>query len=320
MKERLDYIDKAKGFLIIITVIGHIWQSGYIHNIIYAFHMPAFFAISGMLMCYTKSYRKHFLEFVTGRIYSFGIPFVFIEILGCLADIMRHGITLNIKGYLYNTLTLNFNDPNLWFLVDLFWVEIIFVVLKKVLKNDKAMWIACIVLFVISVSLPEGNMYINRSVSIFRYYMFFMTGFYGNKILSKWNLPAFCSATVLIFVIAVVFGKRSNGYFSVANIAFLVSGVCGTYIVLQLGKFDYRKIINKILTITGMNTIIIYGTHHIIYLAVGIIIGVTDYACTPISVGIVILVAVAVLEVPTVYIINRWLPFLAGKCRRKAIM
>ena len=33
--------------LIILVVIGHIWQDGYVHNFIYNFHMPAFFVISG---------------------------------------------------------------------------------------------------------------------------------------------------------------------------------------------------------------------------------------------------------------------------------
>ena len=49
-KNRLDYIDRAKGILIILVVIGHIWQSGPVFNTIYVFHMPAFFVISGLLL------------------------------------------------------------------------------------------------------------------------------------------------------------------------------------------------------------------------------------------------------------------------------
>ena len=41
--KRLDYLDRAKGILIILVVIGHIWQSGPVFNVIYSFHMPAFF-------------------------------------------------------------------------------------------------------------------------------------------------------------------------------------------------------------------------------------------------------------------------------------
>ena len=55
MAIRLDYLDKAKGILIILVVIGHIWQSGPVFNIIYAFHMPAFFFISGLFSKKTVS-------------------------------------------------------------------------------------------------------------------------------------------------------------------------------------------------------------------------------------------------------------------------
>ncbi len=317
MKKRIDYIDKAKGILIILTVIGHIWQSGYVHNVIYSFHMPAFFVISGMLLCYTQSYKKDYLKFVLSRIYSFGIPFVFIEVLGCLTDIIRHGRTLNFKGYIYNTLTLNFNDSNLWFLMELFLVEIIFVAVKKIAKDDKIVWCICVCLFLISVSLPEGNHYINILVSTFRYFGFFTIGFYGNKILVKKNWFLILISLITVFLVAAVFGKRVDGYLSVANIAFLISGLCGTYMTLQFGKVNFTEKINNFILSVGMNTIIIYGTHHIYYAIVGVILGITDYATTPIWAGIIMLLIVTALEIPTIYIINRWFPFLAGKRKKK---
>lgn len=50
MKERLDFIDIAKGILIVLVVVGHVWQSGPVFDTIYAFHMPGFFIIGGMLL------------------------------------------------------------------------------------------------------------------------------------------------------------------------------------------------------------------------------------------------------------------------------
>lgn len=135
MKERLDYMDRARGILIILMVIGHIWQSGFIFDTIYAFHMPAFFVISGMLMQHTRASEKPFGQLLKGKILSYGIPFLWIELLGVLTDILRHGVTLNVKGYLFNTLTFNFNDPNLWFLADLFLIEILVVGMVKLAKK-----------------------------------------------------------------------------------------------------------------------------------------------------------------------------------------
>ena len=54
-KQRLIWADSLKGILIVLVVLGHAIQGVYgedvesnrIWNIIYSFHMPAFFAISG---------------------------------------------------------------------------------------------------------------------------------------------------------------------------------------------------------------------------------------------------------------------------------
>ncbi len=319
MKERLDYIDKAKGILILLTVIGHIWQKGFVHNLIYAFHMPAFFVISGILLSYTQSYRKDYLLFVQERIFAFGIPFAFIEFLGCCTDILRHGVTQNVKGYLYNTLTLHFNDPNLWFLMDLFLVEIFFVLAIKALKDERAVCAVCVLLFIVSGVLPEGNNYIDTMISTFRYYLYFTVGFYGHRKLKKWNLPVFLGAVAIVVLAASVFGKRADGYLSLKNIVFLASGISGTYMVLQIDRRKLPGICSSLLSAAGRNTIIIYGTHHIIYAAAGAMMGITDFASTPIPEGMVLLAVVAVLEVPIIYGINRWFPALAGKRRRKAV-
>lgn len=55
-KERVAYIDIAKGICIILVVAGHMIICGYalphgnaLNDLIYSFHMPAFFALSGMV-------------------------------------------------------------------------------------------------------------------------------------------------------------------------------------------------------------------------------------------------------------------------------
>ena len=65
MNKRKKYIDALKGFAIICVVVGHI-ANGYIgngtnaqvyhnmYNVIYSFHMPLFFTISGY--CFGKAY------------------------------------------------------------------------------------------------------------------------------------------------------------------------------------------------------------------------------------------------------------------------
>lgn len=318
MKERLDYIDRARGILIILMVIGHIWQSGFVFDTIYAFHMPAFFVISGMLMQHTRSYEKPFGQFLRAKIISYGIPFIWIELLGVLTDILRNGITLNAKGYLFNTLTFNFNDPNLWFLVNLFLLEVLVAGTIKLIKKPSIVCGTAGILFFVRYLLPTQLLYIGTFSSVLKYLPLFLAGFYGHEIWKKKHIPStvLCSAAVLVFA---VMGARIGATGKLwQDLAYMLSGCCGTYAVLTISQLLIPEKLKQVLAYAGKNTIIIYGTHHIYYAALGLLLGIRDFATTPIGVGMVMLAGVTVLEIPTIYIINRWLPFLAGKHKRRA--
>lgn len=55
--ERIAYIDIAKAFAIILVVMGHVVSTDTVAKaIIYSFHMPLFFVLSGMTLKYKKQY------------------------------------------------------------------------------------------------------------------------------------------------------------------------------------------------------------------------------------------------------------------------
>lgn len=319
MAKRLDYLDKAKGLLIILVVIGHIWQSGPVFNTIYAFHMPAFFVISGILLNETESYKKKFGAFLLSRLFAFGIPFIWIEILGCLTDIVRHGINLNVKGYLYNTVNLHFNDSNLWFLMDLFLIELLFFWLIRLLKKRSFLITAAVILFVLSLVLPKGSHYINTFCGVLHYNLFFACGFCGAELFKKLHIPVCIVSIAVVLAVGLILGREGERVLSLTTLAFLISGLCGAYAVIQIGKVSLPKLINQGLIKAGMNTILIFGTHHFYYAVIGALLGVTDFKTTPIVPGLIMLLGVAILEIPTIYLINRWAPWLAGKHRKKAL-
>lgn len=58
MKERIEYYDVAKGILILLVVLGHVFETGIINQYIYSFHMPAFFIISGIMQNYSSVLKK----------------------------------------------------------------------------------------------------------------------------------------------------------------------------------------------------------------------------------------------------------------------
>lgn len=324
MKERLDFIDIAKGILIVLVVVGHVWQSGPVFDTIYAFHMPGFFIIGGMLMQYTKAHEKPFGKFVLHKAVAYGIPFIWIEILGVLTDIIRNGATLNIKGYLYNTLMFNFNDPNLWFIVTLFLIELTVAAMVKLIKKP---WIICGIagiLFFARYAAPEDIPVLGTVIGAARYLPLFIVGFYGSSLLKKANAPAaaLCAAVVLgRALLESTLGAMGRIWL---DLSYLVSGCCGTYAVLCIGRWISLGTVCKALGavgrafgFAGRSSVVIYGTHHIIYVVLGMLLGVSDFASTPFGTGMIILVGTLLIEIPIVYVVNRWLPFLMGKPRRR---
>lgn len=317
MKERLDYIDRARGILIILMVIGHVWQSGFLFDTIYAFHMPAFFVISGILMHHTGSYQKPFGKFLTGKILAYGIPFIWIEILGVLTDILRNGATLNLKGYLYNTLTFNFNDPNLWFLADLFLIEVLVAAMMKFIKQPAVICALSAAAFLVRYALPTQVLYVGTLASVLKYLPLFLAGFFGHKYWKRVHIPAALLCTGLVLLRVVLGGSLQAAGSLVNDLAYVLGGLAGTYAVLCISQAAIPAALRKPLAYAGKNTILLFGTHHLYYAALGVLLGVRDFHTTPVITGLIILAGVALLEIPTIYAVNRWLPFLTGKIRRK---
>lgn len=62
-KDRIDYFDCCKGVLIIFVVLGHVMpEATDIHVWIYAWHMPAFFVVNGLLLTYVGFSNRPLLK------------------------------------------------------------------------------------------------------------------------------------------------------------------------------------------------------------------------------------------------------------------
>ena len=72
MSKRIEWIDIAKGILIVLVVLGHSEISGIAASVINSFHMAAFFFLAGLTIMWTSykinsryaeiSYSLHFQQ------------------------------------------------------------------------------------------------------------------------------------------------------------------------------------------------------------------------------------------------------------------
>lgn len=76
--KRFEYVDIAKGIGILLVVYAHIMLVGWSHRLIYAFHMPLFFFISGYLFNPRKFFS--FKEFIKKRFFRLLVPYFFYSI------------------------------------------------------------------------------------------------------------------------------------------------------------------------------------------------------------------------------------------------
>ena len=320
-KQRIEYIDVAKGLLIIMMVIAHIWQSGYVNIFIYNFHMSAFFIISGMLLNYSKTLQKSYFQIVKSRIFTIGIPFCFFEVCGCIMYYIRYGFHQNIKGFIYNTLHLDFNNGVNWFLFTIFFGELIFMALLKFCKKDLLIISAASVSLIVALITPlfVSDKYVIVAVRMLLCIALLAGGYYLNKYLQTKNVFTIILSFCVLLVLTICKVRVDVASLSFTNpLLFVLSSLCGVYLVLQTGKLLCKlPFINNIIKFFGENTLIILGTHNLLYVIIGNALGISDFAQTPLLLGLLLFCIVILLEVPIIYLLNRFAPFLVGKKIRK---
>lgn len=151
-KKRIAWIDVAKYIGIFLVILGHMESYTvaqehipylYLKNIIFAFHMPLFFFLSG----YTVKKRK-FFETLKKYSFSLLVPYVFFYFISWLYFILNN---IRYKIFDINILLIRpmigmfwgFNTPfctmvntPIWFLLDLFFCNILLSIIseKKLLR------------------------------------------------------------------------------------------------------------------------------------------------------------------------------------------
>ena len=200
MSKRIEYLDIAKGIGILLVVLGHNdfeVISLFAHQVIYSFHMPLFFFLSG----YFLNTSTPFFDFFKKRFHTLLKPYFFTIFLIYFTSIsfekmgFNTAITRIVKSLYGSGHYLDW--VQLWFLPQLFVVSLyafLFITLVSRLQNRWIRW--GILLAILAISLPFLNAFYPFQISIFgkTYELFglpfsldlvFLTGFFfilGNEL------------------------------------------------------------------------------------------------------------------------------------------
>jgi acyltransferase len=330
--KRVTWIDTCKGLGIFLVIVGHTMIEPSIRSNIYAFHMPLFFFLSGLLFSINK-YTK-FQQFLIAKIKSLIIPYVSFSIISVILIKYLIAQPFILKDFLISLFlskrnTIPFDEP-LWFLTSLFIVEIIFYFLIKYIKNKILLFSLIIMLSffaVIQLDAVQGTNILPWSVDQSLYFtIYFGIGyFFKNFLIDKMTVKSpllFCSAFIYVVFLFNpdwynnfwgIVGKQTHFF---ANISTYLN-----YVLWALLAIFAFVLLSHVLS--RLTFIQFLGRNSLILLALHVPLGFNLFAkllnrfqidvANPNLLGLIFTVGAIIIIYPVILIINKYLPFIAGR-------
>ena len=308
MKERIAHYDIAKGILILLMLVGHVWVEGWVRRWIYVFHMPAFFLVSGMLQRNSVSLTKPLYRLALKKARSFLIPYFFFEMFSVGEVFLLGNPVLNIKGYVHQTLLLQFTNGPLWFLIVLLCAELLFAAAWK-LKHPAVLPALTGALLLGSFFFPPQWGFISLPM-IATALLFLCGGYLVQPLAVKPSWTLLLGSLAVTALLSVLNPVEIDNYQSGVRGLFLLSGLCGGLFIVQL-SLRFKSC--KPLSFLGRNSLIILGTHYPLLRAARWLLH-TEKPDLPI--GALMLIMLLAAEIPLILLINHCLPFILGKWYR----
>ncbi len=335
---RIGWIDTLKAFALFSVFFGHKTNCTVLETIIYSFHIPIFFWISGYLFKVTK--YPNFRTFLWRRFRTLMVPyFVFASmsfafwVLVVRSLSVRGGVYSiepwqSFVGIIYGIGSGPWHHPlnvALWFLPCLFITDIYFWFINVRLGSLKARIVAlcffCFTGLLFSCVLPF-RMPWSADVALCAV-IFYTAGYYTgrndsflNHVTLKQKTTAIIFFGVLNFLLALANGKADLNYNFYGNPLFFFgaafSGILFWYLIIRETR-DFRFI-----SYLGENTIILIG-----------MAGISSFVLRGLSYllfnnllvenkfflfdSLVYSIFEIALIVPVIYMINRFAPFILGR-------
>lgn len=287
MGNRIEWIDTAKGVGIILVIAGHTFCLRY-SSILYSFHMPLFFFLSGLVYNHAKysTFNGLLKAKVSQIIRPWLICYVISLAVSLAIPVWRDALSWKqMLIELYTTNSNNINNSSIWYLVCLFVTFLLLYFCVKLLNKlgDKVAIVILSLIGIASLWMKEALCLVSPYLHLidnrlpFKFdsaivaVVFMYIGFRFKeqvfRIVANTNCVKFTIACV-IFVCGFIvnrwsninsldFGKIKLLYYPIAFIGiYCVLSFC--YLLSKVGG-AYWASIRKMLLFYGVNSLIIFG-------------------------------------------------------------
>lgn len=312
--KKLDFIDFTKGVCMILIMLGHIFPTpGHpLMAYAYAFHVPAFYVISGVLIAHTGEEQRPLGRLVRGNLLRLLVPYLSFEALYIVIYCIFNGTGI-AKAMIRQTLSLASAGLATWFLPPLLLSKLYVLLLRRYLKKPAAVAVLCLIPLAIAMSIG----YETATAQLWsRVVLRTCNGigfvWLGTVLHRHLEVLTRKNHVLLLCLIVSVTAAVWNGRISTLNmhykqpVLYLIAAVTGTITMFALGA---RMPGSKIITFFARNSVIAMGTHQLLILIFYWTIG-QEAVC---SRWYFFLPLIMLLEVPIAAFFNRCVPFLLGR-------
>lgn len=283
IRERIHYLDIAKGVLILMVIYNHTGNlaeaSGITNSTINfipstrffkSFFMPAFFIITGMC----SNFKKPLKEFIISNAKALLIPAITLLLVRVSVRYILTGTvsSLELSGLMSKKVFFNLGYWN-WFLTALFTTKVIFYLVTNYVKKDIAQVVILLSLHIIGILIYNFktdshiffNFYFYQHALMFAIYIWIGNNL--SKIIHKpqifWSSIFLFSITYLLYLLLGGAAKlpsiTSDPYLPIRDIfPHFIMSTCGSIALIYICKQINR---NRILEEIGKNTLVIYCLH-----------------------------------------------------------
>lgn len=154
-ENRKEYIDIARGIAIILMAIGHLGLKNSLTQIIYSFHMPLFFVLSGMTIKHESDLRRY----LNKRIKRLVVPYLLFALIFSNPEFTAWIYVLYGSR---NSISLAGSSTPLWFLPCLFVADFIFQLLLRLHKYAGGGITKCFITFISTCVLAILGLLLSR--------------------------------------------------------------------------------------------------------------------------------------------------------------
>lgn len=327
-KERVLFIDIARATAIFTVVAGHTVDSDTVYKtIIYSFHMPLFFLLSGFTGIIRDRYDlTTWTAFFQKKVRTLLFPYL---LWACIYSSFSFKHLLLILWGTRETLIDAGSLTSLWFLPVLFVASVLTECTNAAARKWNARFIPIMaaVLFMGSgLFIPHAAQHgypwgadIALTAAGFMLIGQLLGQLYSMSVFHKAHSHILCCCVTLVGMLAVFLILKPEGYVLMANavygnrILFLLTSLMGSLFILSSSRLlEFAASHLKAMIYLGQNTLGIFILHKPVVEMIRSLVTRLGYEYNNLLCVALIPVATLCVVIPVVYVIKKYVPFMFG--------